>query len=215
MLGDSVNDAVSTRKMKLMEKRDVNLAAGLVVETVGEDLLVLVPRSAEAIRLTGSAAEIVSALQAGGSVSDATPGVDELKALGIVTVGSGLSRRVLLRGGAIGLGSVAAVLAMPTAAAASSVGGSGGGGTVINKTLVRGTVSADDDVTEFSVDGVTGSGSVTVLAVVVGDGSGPQPTATGVASGSTITFTLSSPVGKFVPVSIRFEFGGVEYLAST
>lgn len=215
MLGDSVNDAVSTRKMKLMEKRDVSLAAGLVVETVGEDLLVLVPRSAEAIRLTGSAAEIVSALQAGGSVSDATPGVDELKALGIVTVGSGLSRRVLLRGGAIGLGSVAAVLAMPTAAAASSVGGSGGGGTVINKTLVRGTVSADDDVTEFSVDGVTGSGSVTVLAVIVGIGSPFDPTATGVASGSTITFTLTSPVAAGLQVRISFEFGGVEYLAST
>lgn len=208
-----MNVAVSKRKMNQMEKRDVNLTAGLVVETVGEDLLVLVPRSTDAIRLTGSAAEIVSALQAGGSVSDATPGLDELKALGIVSSGSGLSRRVLLRGGAIGLGSAAAVLAMPTAAAASSGGGGGGGGTVINKTLVRGGVG---DQRIFTVDGMTGSGLVTVLAVTVGDGSGPTYTATGDASAlPTITFTLSQDVSAGPSVRISFQFGGVEYLAAT
>jgi hypothetical protein len=96
------------------------LVSGVVVEQVGDDVLVVVPGTTEALRLSGEAAKTVLTIQAGESVSSSDPVVGELVARGVVEV-PGLSRRGLIRAGAVGAGAGIAVLAMPSVAAASSV----------------------------------------------------------------------------------------------
>ena len=96
------------------------LVSGVVVEQVGDDVLVVVPGTTEALCLSGEAAETVLTIQAGQSVSSTDPVVGELVARGVVEV-PGLSRRGLIRAGAVGAGAGIAVLALPSVAAASSV----------------------------------------------------------------------------------------------
>ena len=100
------------------------LVSGVVVEQVGDDVLVVVPGTTEALRLSGEAAKTVLTIQAGESVSSSDPVVGELVARGVVE-GPGLSRRGLIKAGAIGAGAGIAVLALPSVAAASSGGPDG------------------------------------------------------------------------------------------
>jgi hypothetical protein len=99
----------------------VSLAKGVVVEEVGSDVVVMVPESIEALRLSGDAADVVRAIQLGSTVS---PGalVSDLFRLGVVD-SAGVSRRGLLRAGAIGAGAGIVVLSMPGVATASSGNG--------------------------------------------------------------------------------------------
>ena len=96
------------------------LVSGVVVEQVGDDVLVVVPGTTEALCLSGEAAETVLTIQAGQSVSSSDAVVGELVARGVVEV-PGLSRRGLIRAGAVGAGAGIAILALPSVAAASSV----------------------------------------------------------------------------------------------
>ena len=98
------------------------LAKGVIVENVGPDLLLVVPGRVHALRLTGDAAEAFLKIQAGGYVDSNNPVVKELASQGVVEL-PGVSRRGLIKAGAVGAGAGIAVLAMPGAAAASSPSG--------------------------------------------------------------------------------------------
>ena len=95
------------------------LVSGVVVEVVGDDVLVVVPGTTDALSLSGEAAKTVLTIQAGQSVSSSDPVVGELVARGVIEV-PGLSRRGLIRAGAVGAGAGIAVFALPSVAAASS-----------------------------------------------------------------------------------------------
>ena len=110
-------------------QQGLRLATGVVVENLGTTVLVMIPRQHDVLTLTGPAADVVGAVVAGQPVStDLEPEVELLLSAGVLT--SPVSRRSLLRAGAIGAGAGIAVLSMPSVAAASSPGGgtSSGGG---------------------------------------------------------------------------------------
>jgi hypothetical protein len=98
----------------------VRLAAGVVVEEMGPDVVVMVPDSSEVLTLTGDAAGLLRDVQAGATVRLGAL-VSELVQLGVLDT-SGLSRRGFVKAGAIGAGAGIAVLSMPGVAAASSGG---------------------------------------------------------------------------------------------
>ena len=102
----------------------LRLATGVVVENMGDTVLVMIPGVSDVLRLNGRSAEIVTAVSSGHPVSDEDGEfLDELARLGVVT--TPISRRSLLRVGAIGAGAGVAILALPGVAAASSVEGAG------------------------------------------------------------------------------------------
>jgi hypothetical protein len=98
---------------------NVRIARGVIVETVGAELLVVVPGTLEALRLTGEAAATLSKIRTGMWVDPTKPEVAELMSRGIVEM-PGISRRGLVKAGAIGAGAGIAVMAMPAATFASS-----------------------------------------------------------------------------------------------
>ena len=103
----------------------LRLATGVVVENMGDAVLVMVPGQQDVLTLTGPAAEAVNAVIAGRSVSEELGAhTEDLIAAGVLS--SSMSRRNLLRAGAIGAGAGIAVLSMPSVAAASSSLGSQG-----------------------------------------------------------------------------------------
>ena len=105
----------------------LRLAAGVVVENMGATVLVMIPGQHDVLTLTGPAADVVNAVVAGQPVStDLEPEVELLLSAGVLA--SPMSRRNLLRAGAIGAGAGIAVLSMPSVAAASSPGGGTSGG---------------------------------------------------------------------------------------
>lgn len=97
----------------------VKIAPGVMVETVVTDLVVIVPGSLEAFRLTGEAASTLAKIRSGMKVDPTEPEVAELMSRGIVEM-PGISRRGLVKAGAIGAGAGIAVMAMPSVAIASS-----------------------------------------------------------------------------------------------
>jgi hypothetical protein len=97
----------------------VRLVFGVLVEQVGDDLMVVVPGRSDVMRLSGHTADIVHDVVSGTSVHVEDPAVADLIDLGILT-SPGLSRRGLIKAGAISAGAGVAVLAMPGVAAASS-----------------------------------------------------------------------------------------------
>jgi hypothetical protein len=96
------------------------LVEGVVLEQVGDDLLVVVPGSLETVRLTGDVANTLRAIHSGVAVDCVGSDINDLIKLGVVADRSTVSRRGLIRAGAVGVGAGIAVLAMPSAAAASS-----------------------------------------------------------------------------------------------
>jgi hypothetical protein len=98
---------------------------GVIVERVGKDLMVIVPGNTDVVSLTGRPAEVLLEVAAGRKVDSAEPALRDLVDLGIVSASS-LSRRGLIKAGAIGAGAGIAVLAMPGVAAASSSRGDDG-----------------------------------------------------------------------------------------
>jgi hypothetical protein len=97
-----------------------DLAEGLVLEQVGGDLLIAVPGSLETVRLTGDAAKTLLAIHRGVAVDLVEADVRDLIDCGLVVDRSKVSRRGVIRAGAVGLGAGIAVFALPSAAAASS-----------------------------------------------------------------------------------------------
>ena len=116
-------------------KKTLTLAPGAVIEPVGNDVMVMMPGNTDILRISGPAADTLRTIVAGQPVDPTTPTVLELADQGIINT-SGMSRRGLIRAGAIGAGAGIAVLAMPSVAAASSPsggssGGGGGGNTIL------------------------------------------------------------------------------------
>jgi hypothetical protein len=95
------------------------LAEGVLIEQVGNDLVVVVPGGSEAMRITGEAAQVLSRIHAGQAEGLSEAVVRDLAAQGIIEV-PGLSRRNLITAGALGAGAGIAVLTLPGVAAASS-----------------------------------------------------------------------------------------------
>jgi hypothetical protein len=102
-----------------MSYSQVTISSGVISERVGDELLVIVPGRTGTVRLTGYAADLFLDIRAGTKVDTADLVVADLVDLGI-TQASGMSRRGLIKAGAIGAGAGIAVLAMPGVAAASS-----------------------------------------------------------------------------------------------
>jgi hypothetical protein len=102
-----------------MSKLLLFVVLGSGVEVVGEDVLVLPSGGPGVIRLSGASAQTFLAIQAGQQIDPSSSAVRELLAAGVVR-SAGVSRRRLIRGGAIGAGAGIAMLAMPSVAAASS-----------------------------------------------------------------------------------------------
>lgn len=111
-------------------KTTITLTPGAVIEPVGDDVMVMMPGNTDILRISGAAADTLRTIVAGQLVDPSAPTVLELANQGIISP-SGMSRRGLIRAGAIGAGAGIAVLAMPSVAAAASVGGGGGGGNTI------------------------------------------------------------------------------------
>jgi len=97
----------------------MSIAPGVIVENVGDDVVVMLPESTEVIRLSGDAAQLVRAIHNGQLVVPSET-VTELINRGILVSQTGMSRRGLITAGAIGAGAGVAALAMPGVAAAAS-----------------------------------------------------------------------------------------------
>ena len=102
-------------------KKTMTLAPGAVIEPVGDDVMVMTPGNTDILRISGPAADTLRTIVAGQPINPLAPTVIELADQGIIST-SGMSRRGLIRAGAIGAGAGIAFLAMPTAAMASSSG---------------------------------------------------------------------------------------------
>jgi hypothetical protein len=113
------NYSLNERLSSTMKKATVT--PGVLVEHVGDDLMVIVPGNSDVISLSGRPAAVLVDVQAGREVDPSEPALKALSDLGIVT-SPGMSRRGLIKAGAIGAGAGIAVLAMPNVAAASSGG---------------------------------------------------------------------------------------------
>ena len=96
------------------------LSPHAVIEDLGHEVMVVVPGQSSALKLSGPHAEAVRSLQAGRSVYVPTDVVVELADWGVVQQKATMSRRSLIRAGAVGAGAGVAALAMPSVAAASS-----------------------------------------------------------------------------------------------
>lgn len=96
-----------------------SLTAGVIVERVGDDLMVVLPGNSDVVSLSGRPAEMLLDVKTGRKVDSSDPALRDLVDLGIVSA-PGLSRRGLIKAGAIGAGAGIAVLSMPGVAAASS-----------------------------------------------------------------------------------------------
>lgn len=101
--------------------RRVTLVDGVVFEEVGHDLLVLLPDST-AVKLSGPAADVVREVAEGNDLSDIDESVvAELVHAGVVRSDAGVTRRHLVKLGAVATGAGVASLALPSVAAANSV----------------------------------------------------------------------------------------------
>lgn len=97
---------------------NVLLVTGVVIERVGDGLMVIVPGKSDVVSLSGRAAEVLADVEAGRKVDSTDSALRDLVDLGIVSA-PGLSRRGLFVG-AIGAGAGIAVLALPSPAMAAS-----------------------------------------------------------------------------------------------
>ena len=100
-------------------KKTLTLAPGAVIEPVGNDVMVMIPGNTDILRISGPAADTLRTIVAGQPIDPTTPTVLELANQGIISP-SGMSRRGLIRAGAIGTGAGIAALTMPSVAAAAS-----------------------------------------------------------------------------------------------
>lgn len=190
------------------------LAKGVVVEQVGSDFLVIAPGSLDAVRLTGEAAETLSKIQSGIFVDSTSPVVGELSSFGILEA-QGVSRRGLIKAGAIGAGAGIAVMAMPGVAAASSQVGAAGIYQVVGSDVQfrvplseLGALSAPglDDrgltVTSLGISGQGSPGDDGTFAYWTGWGAAP---ASGTITGVIIRGAVSVNV-TFTPAPNSFDY---------
>ena len=97
-----------------------SVTPGVLIEHVGNELIVVVPGNNDYVKLSGEAAEVLLSVKTGNSVSGSDIALANLEHLGVITA-TGVSRRSVIKAGAIGAGAGIAVLSMPGVAAASSI----------------------------------------------------------------------------------------------
>lgn len=98
----------------------VTIADGVLIEEVGDDLMVMLPRRTEVVTLSGDIAHVVRELSAGNPVHPSQTELSQLRGFGILSPPATLSRRGVIVAGITGLGVGIAVQAMPSVALASS-----------------------------------------------------------------------------------------------
>jgi hypothetical protein len=98
----------------------LKLAPGVTIEHVGDEFLVLLPGSTEILRLSGDAAAAVRKIHQGKYGAIPPEVANFLVARGVFARQDSISRRGVIKAGAIGVVSGAAVLTFPAVAAAAS-----------------------------------------------------------------------------------------------
>ena len=101
-------------------RHEVRLSPGVVIESIGDDCLVMLPGKSTVVTLSGDECKQALAIREGEEVSLNNPAVQTLVRLGVVSAAPHLTRRHLITAGALGAGVGVTLLAMPTAAMASS-----------------------------------------------------------------------------------------------
>ena len=94
------------------------LARGVLVESVGEDLVVMVPPG-RCFKLSGRFARVIQRLQSGEPIHD-DEAIHQLQDIGILETPAAFSRRTVVRAGVLAAGAGMATLVLPGTAAASS-----------------------------------------------------------------------------------------------
>ena len=213
--------------------KNVSVTPGVIVERVGDDLMVIIPGNTDVVSLSGRVADILLDVKAGKTVDSNDPAVHDLITLGVLTA-PGMSRRGLITAGAIGAGAGITMMAMPAAAASSSGPGdedddaSGDDNNLVffvngqddEKLLIRideptnppqtgikATVSSDNPTVEYDL--VFEGTKYNYYEFVFGPGVYPQ---------YSVTFPgVNKPLDHFDPgttITIFFTEGGVEYRAT-
>lgn len=106
-------------------RRRLFLRPGLVVERLGDDLVIMT-RGSEVVSLGPEGADMLRRVELGEPVDTESNVVSELVKAGVLEPEKGLTRRSVVRFGAVASGVGVASLALPTAAAASSHSGGQG-----------------------------------------------------------------------------------------
>jgi hypothetical protein len=105
-----------------MGKNTLSIAPGVVIEHVGDDVLVVIPGSSDVMRISGDQATALRIIESGNESGLSRKAVEGLVKVGVVVNRGEVTRRSLVKAGAIGAGAGIAVMALPSAAAASSMG---------------------------------------------------------------------------------------------
>jgi len=103
-----------------MGKPTFTITPGVIIEHIDSEAMVLLPGSTSVLRLTSDQANTLRAIESDQSSAVSIQEVQSLIDAGIVTTHPAMSRRNLIKAGAIGAGAGIAVMAMPAVAAASS-----------------------------------------------------------------------------------------------
>jgi len=103
-----------------MGKTTFTITPGAVIELIGNEAVVMLPGSTSVMRVSEEQAHTLRAIEAGHYSGLSAQTVESLIDAGIVVTHTGMSRRNLVKAGAIGAGAGIAVMAMPGVAAASS-----------------------------------------------------------------------------------------------
>jgi len=166
--------------------KKATVTPGVIFERVGDDLMVIVPGNSDVVSLSGRPHEVLLDVLAGREVDPSEPALKTLGDLGIVT-SPGMSRRGLIKAGAIGAGAGIAVMAMPSVAAASS------GGPI-----------------RFRIDTIVTSGGSTQgwTITIIEDGTDPN-TPTNVPNGTTGTYTTETNIVVALTYNSSLQFGWV------
>ena len=98
----------------------LRIADGVILEDLGHELLLTVPGSGQAVRVGGEGKQVLGAVRSGVAVDSGSPIVAQLVDAGVLTSTAGISRRGLVRAGAVGAAAGVAVFAMPSVSLASS-----------------------------------------------------------------------------------------------
>jgi len=180
------------------------ITPGVIVERVGDDLMVIVPGTTDVVSLSGRPAEVLLDVQAGREVDPSDPALKSLNDLGIVT-SPGMSRRGLITAGALGAGAGVVMLSMPAAAAAES-------------RLVKppsSTAPSDDDASSggpirFRIDNISTLGGSTQgwTITIIEDVNDPN-TPTSVPNGTAGTYTTETGIEVALTYDSSLQFGWV------
>lgn len=100
--------------------KKVGLAPGVMVESLGDTLMVHTPGATEVLMLSGEVADLVRAIDSGQLPAANDAVIDELVQRGILATSGHVTRRSVVRAGLVGAGAGIAVVVLPGVAAAST-----------------------------------------------------------------------------------------------